>query len=174
MQRIIGIVVVLLGLAAIGFGSDPIKIGVVMNLTGPWASIDGPAWNVIQLAVDQINAAGGILGQPVEAICIDTKADEAETIAAVTRLVETEKVSAILGYGDTHWVLTGAPLLPSMGYLSSPPGQPIHGSPNAPGLGSPASVTTPKQQLWLNMLTKSSACAKSPFGWTRPMTSALP
>jgi len=88
----------------------PIKIGVVQNLTGAWASIDGPCWNGIQLAVDEINKAGGLLGRQVEAVCIDTKADELEVVAAVTRLIEKEKASIIVGYCDTHWVLTAAPL----------------------------------------------------------------
>jgi len=88
----------------------PIKIGVVQNLTGAWASIDGPCWNGIQLAVDEINKAGGLLGRQVEAVCIDTKADESEVVAAVTRLIEREKASIIVGYCDTHWVLTAAPL----------------------------------------------------------------
>lgn len=90
--------------------ADEIKLGVLMNLTGPWASIDGPAWNSIQLAVKDINDAGGLLGKQVRAICIDTKADEAETVSAVVRLCEEEKVNAIIGYCDTHWVLTAAPI----------------------------------------------------------------
>lgn len=88
----------------------PIKIGVVQNLTGAWASIDGPCWNGMQLAVDEINKAGGLLGKQLNAVCIDTKADESEVVAAVTRLIEKEKVSIIAGYCDTHWVLTAAPL----------------------------------------------------------------
>jgi len=88
----------------------PIKIGVVQNLTGAWASIDGPCWNGMQLAVDEINKAGGLLGKQLNAVCIDTKADESEVVAAVIRLIEKEKVSIIAGYCDTHWVLTAAPL----------------------------------------------------------------
>ena len=122
MKRGISVVALTIGLVGLSLVGEPVKIGVVMNLTGPWASIDGPAWNGIQLAIDQINAAGGILGQPVEAICIDTKADEAETIAAITRLAETEKVSAIMGYCDTHWVLTGAPIAAEYGIPFITPG----------------------------------------------------
>ena len=122
MKRGISVVALTIGLVSLSLVGEPVKIGVVMNLTGPWASIDGPAWNGIQLAIDQINAAGGILGQPVEAICIDTKADEAETIAAITRLAETEKVSAIMGYCDTHWVLTGAPIAAEYGIPFITPG----------------------------------------------------
>lgn len=89
---------------------EPIKIGVVQNLTGPWASIDGPSWNGIQLAVDELNEADGVLGRPIETACIDTKADESEVIAAITRLIERENSSIIIGYCDSHWVLTAAPI----------------------------------------------------------------
>ena len=89
---------------------NPIKIGVVQNLTGAWASIDTPSWNGIQLAIDEINKSGGVLGRELNAICIDTKADESEVAAAVIRLIEREKVSVIMGYCDTHWVLIAAPI----------------------------------------------------------------
>jgi len=118
MKKIIVLFVSLIFLmtgAIVGLGADVIKIGVLMNLTGPWASIDGPAWNSVQLAVDDINKAGGILGKKVEAICIDTKADEAETVSATIRLIEREKVNAIIGYCDTHWVLTAAPIARDFG-----------------------------------------------------------
>ncbi len=94
---------------------EVIKIGVLMNLTGPWASIDGPAWNSVQLAVEDLNNAGGVLGKEVEAICIDTKADEAETVSAAVRLCETEEVNVVIGYCDTHWVLTAAPIVREYG-----------------------------------------------------------
>ncbi|MGQ9615891.1 MAG: ABC transporter substrate-binding protein [Spirochaetota bacterium] len=97
------------------WAQDVVKIGVLMNLTGPWATIDGPAWNSVQLAVDEINEAGGLLGKKVEAMCIDTKADEGETVSATIRLIEREKVKAIIGYCDTHWVLTAAPIARDFG-----------------------------------------------------------
>lgn len=122
LRKLVHLAVLWTGVFVMATGAGTVKIGVVMNLTGPWASIDGPAWNGIQLAIDQINAAGGLLGQRVEAICIDTKADEAETIAAVTRLAEIEKVVAILGYCDTHWVLTGAPIAAEYGIPFITPG----------------------------------------------------
>jgi len=113
-KRVLFLVILMvfsIGLIGVSWAAEaPIKIGVVQNLTGAWASIDGPCWNGIQLAVDEINKAGGLLGRQVEAVCIDTKADEAEVVAAVTRLIEREKASIIVGYCDTHWVLTAAPL----------------------------------------------------------------
>ncbi len=100
----------------------PIKIGVLMGLTGPWASIDGPAWNGIKLAIKQINDQGGLLGRKVEAIVIDTKGNEAETTAAAHRLVDVEHVVAVLGYTDTHWVLTAGPIIQKAGIPFITPG----------------------------------------------------
>ena len=101
---------------------EQIKIGVVQNLTGPWASIDGPSWNGIQLAIDELNESGGVLGRSIEAVCIDTKADESEVVAAVTRLIERENSSIIIGYSDTHWVLTAAPIAIENGISFITPG----------------------------------------------------
>ncbi len=89
-------------------GEKPVIIGVVQNLTGPWASIDGPSWKGIQLAADEINGSGGILGRPVMVKCIDTRADDSLVSRAVTDLIEKDKVSVIIGYSDTNWVLTAA------------------------------------------------------------------
>jgi branched-chain amino acid transport system substrate-binding protein len=104
------------------FAQEPIKIGIVMNLTGPWASIDNPSANGAKLAAEQINKAGGVLGRQIDLKVIDTKADEGETSAAVVRLVENEKVSALIGYGDTHWVNIAASMAKEYGVPFMTPG----------------------------------------------------
>jgi ABC-type branched-subunit amino acid transport system substrate-binding protein len=47
---------------------EPIKIGSPYNLTGGYASIDNPAANGSRLAVKELNAAGGVLGRPLEIV----------------------------------------------------------------------------------------------------------
>ena len=49
----------LLGGASLAYAQEAIKVGIVMGLTGPWASIDTPALNGIKLATEEINQAGG-------------------------------------------------------------------------------------------------------------------
>ncbi len=116
------VVVMLVGMAGSVCAAEPVKIGVVMGLTGPWASIDTPATNGAKLAAEEINKAGGVLGRPIELKIVDTKADEGETVAAVIRLIENEKVSALIGYCDTHWVNIAAPLAREYGIPFITPG----------------------------------------------------
>ncbi|MEN3188265.1 MAG: ABC transporter substrate-binding protein [Atribacterota bacterium] len=119
---VLGFVVLFLSVAFSAYAQEPIKIGVVMGLTGPWASIDTPATNGAKLAAEEINKAGGVLGRPMELKIVDTKADEGETVAAVIRLIENEKVSALVGYCDTHWVNIAAPLAREYGVPFITPG----------------------------------------------------
>jgi branched-chain amino acid transport system substrate-binding protein len=124
MKRLalLGVAVLLFGLVWAACAAEPIKVGVVMGLTGPWASIDTPALNGVKLAAEEINKAGGVLGRPIELKVVDTKADEGETVAAVIRLIENEKVSALIGYCDTHWVNIAAPLAREYGVPFITPG----------------------------------------------------
>jgi branched-chain amino acid transport system substrate-binding protein len=101
---------------------EPIKIGVVMNLTGHWASIETPCANGIKLGGEQINKSGGILGRQIHLEIVDTKANESETRDAVIRLIEEEKVSALIGYCDTHWVNIGASVARDFGVPFITPG----------------------------------------------------
>lgn len=119
---VIGMVMLCVLWGIFAYAAEPIKIGVVMGLTGPWASIDTPATNGVKLAAEEINKAGGLLGRPIELRIVDTKADEGETVAAVIRLIEGEKVSALIGYCDTHWVNIAAPLAREYGVPFVTPG----------------------------------------------------
>lgn len=116
------IMVFLWGSFSLAGAQEPIKIGAVMGLTGPWASIDTPALQGVQLAVEELNQKGGVLDRPVELKVVDTKADEGETVAAVIRLIENEGVSALIGYCDTHWVNIAAPLAREYGVTFITPG----------------------------------------------------
>jgi len=124
MKKLLTVILafLLVGSASLAYAQEPIKVGIVMGLTGPWASIDTPALNGIKLATEEINQAGGVLGRPIELKTVDTKADEGETVAAVIRLVENEKVCALIGYCDTHWVNIAAPLAREYGVPFITPG----------------------------------------------------
>ena len=77
--------------------SDTIKIGVNLELSGPVASYGTSEAAGIDLAVEEINAAGGIDGKEIKIVKVDNKSDNAEATSAATRLTDQEKVIAIIG-----------------------------------------------------------------------------
>ncbi|NGO55527.1 ABC transporter substrate-binding protein [Allomesorhizobium camelthorni] len=93
---------------------ETIKVGALYNLTGGMSSLDGPSLAGAQLAVKQINAAGGLLGKQVELIAPDGKTDQQETAKAAQRVL-SEGVIVGIGQSDTTFVMAGAPLFQEKG-----------------------------------------------------------
>ena len=80
--------------AASGASGDVIKIGGLAPLTGA-VSVYGN--NGIKIAVDEINAAGGVLGKKIQYICYDEKGDATEAVNAYNKLVQNDEVVALVG-----------------------------------------------------------------------------
>lgn len=76
---------------------ETIQIGHYASMTGSEATFGESTDNGIKLAVEEINAAGGINGKKVSLVTYDTKSDSREAGNAVTRLVTQAKVVAVLG-----------------------------------------------------------------------------
>lgn len=81
--------------------AEPIKIGVVISRTGTYAGLGVPEENAIKMEIERINAAGGINGRPIDPVFEDDATDPAKAQAATTRLIEQEKVVAIIGATGT-------------------------------------------------------------------------
>jgi branched-chain amino acid transport system substrate-binding protein len=78
--------------------ADGVKLGLLFDVTGPVANIVPPLLDAARLAVDDVNANGGILnGQTLETVLGDTKGTAEGSIAAATKLVKSDKVVAIVG-----------------------------------------------------------------------------
>lgn len=89
--------------------SEPIVFGAVYNLTGGQSSLDIPSAKGAQLAVDQINANGGIRNQEVQLSLQDGATDPEKLKAAVSEIInEHPEVVAFLGLSDTDMVLAAA------------------------------------------------------------------
>jgi branched-chain amino acid transport system substrate-binding protein len=90
-----------LGLGALGAlapaAAGEIKIGSVVSATGPAAFLGDPEDKTLKLYVEEVNKAGGINGNTIKLVIYDDggDADKARTFA--TRLVEEDKVVAVLG-----------------------------------------------------------------------------
>lgn len=80
---------------------EPIKIGAIVSLTGTYAGLGDPEKKTIEMEVKRINEAGGINGRPVEVIFEDDGTDEAKAVAAASKLIEQDKVVAIIGATGT-------------------------------------------------------------------------
>jgi len=78
--------------------AEPVRIGLNNPLTGTYAALGKNEMIGCQLAVEQINAKGGILGRPVELLVEDSTSGDAGTAVQKTRkLIERDKVSFLLG-----------------------------------------------------------------------------
>jgi branched-chain amino acid transport system substrate-binding protein len=77
--------------------ADGIKIGIFMPLTGPSSLMGTAGNNAAIMATDEINAAGGILGKKLTLISYDDKSSPEEAVKNVTRMLEVDKVNAIVG-----------------------------------------------------------------------------
>lgn len=76
---------------------DPIKIGVAYPTTGTGAVYGVPAMQGHDLAVEELNAKGGILGRKVVSVARDTKLNPADASAATKEMITNEKVDVVLG-----------------------------------------------------------------------------
>ena len=84
---------------------DSIKIGALYNLTGSLSTLDQPAMNGSLLAAKEINAAGGVLGRPVELVPFDGASDITTVSRGAMRLINDDEVSILIGLTDTSYVL---------------------------------------------------------------------
>ena len=92
----------------------PVRIGAIYNLTGDQASLDSSSLDGARLAVERINAHGGLMGRRVELLERDGQTNKTDVQRAAASLVASG-VSAIVGLSDTDQVLAAAPIAASAG-----------------------------------------------------------
>jgi branched-chain amino acid transport system substrate-binding protein len=91
-------------------GGDPVKIGVVLSLSGPAAVFGLPERNAIMAIEKEIAAAGGVKGRKLELVFFDDKTNPTEAARGVTQLINDEKVVAIIGPGTGGTILAAGPI----------------------------------------------------------------
>ncbi|MCC6933340.1 MAG: ABC transporter substrate-binding protein [Deltaproteobacteria bacterium] len=74
---------------------EKFKIGFIGAMTGPFSSYGG--YKAVSMAIDDINARGGILGRPVELIAEDGKGNGLTAVTAMHKLINIDKVKYVLG-----------------------------------------------------------------------------
>ncbi|MFO1082740.1 MAG: ABC transporter substrate-binding protein, partial [Reyranellaceae bacterium] len=100
------------GLAAPAIAAnEPIKVGWLPALTGPSSSTGVGMNRGTVMAVEAINAAGGIDGRKIELVVRDTQSDPTKAVNAVAELTQRQKVALIWGPGNSGEALAASPLI---------------------------------------------------------------
>ena len=90
-------VAVLAALAAPTAAEEPLKIGLLEDVSGDIALMGAPKLNGSLLAVEEINAAGGILGRQIELLHLDPQMDNARYQEFARRLIQRDQVDVLIG-----------------------------------------------------------------------------
>lgn len=95
----------------------PIVIGLLQAMSGPMATSEGALVGAMRLAVDEINAGGGLLGRPVELRIEDTRSDPAVAAAGAARLIEQHRAVALFGCWTSRCRAAVRPVVESRRHL---------------------------------------------------------
>jgi branched-chain amino acid transport system substrate-binding protein len=101
----------LLAAAVTVHAQAPIRVGSFLSVTGPAAFLGDPEQKTLQLYVEKINAAGGVLGRRVELVAYDSAGDAEKARTFVKRLIEEDKVDAIVGGSTTGETMAVIPIV---------------------------------------------------------------
>lgn len=83
--------------AETGLGSEAIKVGAALPMTGPLAKIGEDVKATLAAYFAEINSQGGIYGRRIDLVVEDSRGETAQTASATARLVEQDKVFALVG-----------------------------------------------------------------------------
>jgi urea transport system substrate-binding protein len=93
---LLGIPLLILVLVSLrGMEEEPIRVGVVHALTGVMAQSERELVDAVRLAVENINASGGLLGRRLDLIVADSRSDDRTAADAAERLITRERVSVL-------------------------------------------------------------------------------
>lgn len=98
-------------------GLSIVRIGILHALTGPMAISEKPMVEAEQLAIEEINAAGGVLGHQIEAVIADTQSKTDLAASKLEQLITEDKVAAIVGCWTSACRKTVKPIIERHGNL---------------------------------------------------------
>src|SRR5687768_9301302 len=103
--QVVWMVVLVFALAACGGsgsggnkgGEETVKVGILHSLSGTMAISEVSLKDVVQMAIDEINAKGGVLGKQIEPVIVDPASDWDLFAEKSKELLLDKKVSAVFG-----------------------------------------------------------------------------
>ena len=105
----------LLAAAAAVQAQEPIRIGSFLSVTGPAAFLGDPEQKTLELYVEKLNAAGGVLGRKLELVAYDSAGDAEKARTFAKRLIEQDNVDLIVGGSTTGETMAVVPLIEQAG-----------------------------------------------------------
>ena len=111
LQGALAILIGSLPLAQHAQAAEPIKIGLVTALSGQSARAGEALTRGATVAIEDINAKGGVLGRPLELVRRDDESNPAKGLIAARELIQREKVAVLLGGLDTPVELAIVPFV---------------------------------------------------------------
>jgi branched-chain amino acid transport system substrate-binding protein len=97
-------------------GAEGIKVGFFGALTGPTATFAQSGKNGVTLAVEELNASGGVLGgKRIELLVEDDRGEPTEAASAVSKLITRDHVVALIGEQASSRTIAAAPIAQSYG-----------------------------------------------------------
>jgi len=115
VKRGIGLAAALTLAGAAFAQSEPIRIGAFLSVTGPAAFLGDPEQKTLELYVEKLNAAGGVLGRKLELVAYDSAGDAEKARGYVKRLIEQDKVDVLVGGSTTGETMAAVPLAEAAG-----------------------------------------------------------
>ena len=110
MKRLVFALVCVAVLCVPAFAAKPIVIGQIATVTGDFAAYGVAEVESVKIAVKEINDAGGVLGRPLEVIMYDCRTRQEDMVNAARRLVEQDRVCAVVGPTGSGICIAGAPV----------------------------------------------------------------
>jgi branched-chain amino acid transport system substrate-binding protein len=90
---------------------EPIRIGSFLSVTGGAAFLGDPEQKTLELYVEKINAAGGVLGRKLQLVAYDSAGDAEKARTFTNRLIEQDKVDVLVGGSTTGETMAVVPLV---------------------------------------------------------------
>jgi branched-chain amino acid transport system substrate-binding protein len=100
-----------LAIAAPAAAQEPVRIGAFLSVTGPAAFLGDPEQKTLEMYVDKLNAAGGVLGRKLQLLAYDDGGDAEKARTFAKRLIEQDKVDLIVGGTTTGTTMAAVPLV---------------------------------------------------------------
>lgn len=107
---IVAVVLALTCFSLLAFAGEPIRIGYVGPLTGSVGLLGNEALKGATLAIEQINADGGLLGRPLKIYAADDKCNPAESVSATRKIITRDRVVATIGHVCSSATLAAMPI----------------------------------------------------------------